>query len=372
MEMRQLTCCRLRVVVLAVATFGVATSGSGQQPGRPSFEGELDVVRLLVDVRVLDRAGDPVPDLTTADFTVEIDGEPAVVEAADWFAETVEEDDVERPWVAPPSSAGAPSPRMPGRLVVVLVQTGWHPSRTTGLFRVSQRAEQMLEGFGPSDRVALAVFSSHLEVHHDFTSDLETIREGLKITSVIEKGVTPDAGPWPSLVEHLDADRAWDAATIESALEVLGDALAPLPGPKEILLVGWGLGRFTRSGVQLGSDWKRAFSALSHARASVFALDITDAVYHSLEFGLKAAAWDTGGTYIRMADFPGLAIDRLNRALGGRYELSIVVERPTERGWYELDVEVDRRHATVLSPPVAVPRGGAAATPLPARQAAGR
>ncbi len=359
-------------VVLAVATLGAAASASGQQTGRPRFEGEIDVVRLLVDVRVLDRAGDPVPDLTVADFTVEVDGEPAVVEAADWFAETGDEAGVDRSWVEPPSLAGAPSPRMPGRLAVVLVQTGWHPSRTKGLFQVSQRTDRMLEGFGPADRVALAVFSSHLEVHHDFTSDLDAIRQGLKITSVLQKGVRPDTGPWPSLVEHLDADRAWDAATIETALEVLGDALAPLPGPKEILLVGWGIGRLTRSGIHLGDDWQRAFSALSRARASVFALDITDAVYHSLEFGLKAAAWDTGGTYIRMADFPGLAIERLNRALGGRYELSIVVERPSERGWYELDVEVDRRHATVLSPPVAVPRGEAATASLPARRSAGR
>jgi VWFA-related protein len=361
-----------RAAVAAGCLLGLVSGTHAQEVDPPRFEGQLDVVRLLVDVRVLDRAGNLVPDLSADDFTVEIDGEPAVVEAVDWFAETSRATDVARPWIEPAPSADGPPPPMPGRLVVVLVQVGWHRSRTTGLFQVSQRTEQMLEGFGPSDRVALAVFSSHLEVHHDFTSNLDTIRDGLKITSVIEKGVKPDAGPWPSLVEHLDAERAWDAATIETALEVIWDALAPLPGPKEILLVGWGIGRFTRSGIHLGDDWQRAFRALSHARASVFALDITDAVYHSLEFGLKAAAWDTGGTYIRMAEFPGLAIERLNRALGGRYELSIVVDRPSERGWYELEVEVDRPRATVLASPVVVPRGENADTDVPARRYAGR
>jgi VWFA-related protein len=360
-----------RAAVAAGCLLGVVSGIHAQEVEPPRFEGQLDVVRLLVDVRVLDRAGNPVPDLTADDFTVEIDGEPTVVEAVDWFAETSRATEVARPWIEPPPSADGPPPPMPGRLVVVLVQVGWHRSRTTGLFQVSQRTEQMLEGFGASDRVALAVFSSHLEVHQDFTSDLDRIREGLKITSVLRKGVTSAPGPWPSLVEHLDTDRAWDAANIETALEVLGDALGPLPGPKEILLVGWGIGRFTRSGIWLGDDWQRAYTALSHARTSVFTLDITDAVYHSLEFGLQAAAWDTGGTYIRMAEFPGLAIDRLNRALGGRYELSIVVDQPSERGWYELDVEVDLPRTTVLSAPVAVPHGRPLADPPPARQRAG-
>lgn len=339
-------CARPCLAVLAVATLGVAASGFGQQTGRPRFEGEVDVVRLLVDVRVLDRAGDPVPDLTAADFTVEVDGEPAVVEAADWFGETVDEDEAERPWVEPPSTAGTPSPPMPGRLVVVLVQTGWHPSRTTGLFQVSQRTDRMLEGFGPSDRVALAVFSSHLEVHHDFTPDLEAIREGLKITAVLQKGVRPDRGPWPSLVEHLDADRAWDAATIETALEVLGDALAPLPGPKEILLVGWGIGRFTRSGVHLGSDWQRAFGALSHARASVFALDITDADFHSLERGLRTVSDDTGGLYVKTHEFPELAMAKLARVISSYYELSLVPP-PDLDDEYTIDVKVRRPQAEV-------------------------
>ena len=362
----------IRPGVIVAVVVGLGVSAGGQQVDRPAFQGEVEVIRLLVDVRVLDGNGNPVPDLTPEDFTVEVDDRPAAVEAADWFAAPDDTEALARPWVEPRTASAGPPPPQPGRLTVVLVQTGSHRSRVTGLFQVSQRTDRMLDGFGPSDRVALAVFSSHLEIHHDFTADLDAIRAGLKITSVLRRNVSADAGPWPSLVDTVDAERAHDSATIEQALEVLGDALAPLPGPKEILLVGWGIGTFTRSGVRMGNDWRRAFSSLAHARASVFALDITDAVYHSLEFGLKAAAWDTGGTYIRMADFPGLAIDRLNRALGGRYELSIVVDRPTERGWYELEVEVDRPRATVLASPVAVPTGSRVTEPPPTRQNVGR
>jgi VWFA-related protein len=358
---------RLCSALLTVFMLAPASVGTTQDTDRPEFEGELVVVRLLVDVRVLDRAGDPVSDLTADDFMVEVDGQPAAVEAADWFAPRHEPDALPEPWVEPPAVAEGPTPPQPGRLAVVLVQTGWDRSRTMGLFRVSQRTEQMLGGFGPTDRVALAVFMSHLEIHQDFTSDIDTIRDGLKITSVLRRGVTAEAGPWPSLVEHVDPEAAWDAATVEEALEVLADALEPLPGRKEILLVGWGIGTYTRTGVKLGDDWRRAFEALSHARTSVFALDITDATYHSLEFGLKVAAAETGGIYLRMADFPDLAIDRLNRALGGRYELSVVVETPTDRGWYDVAVGVDRPFTRVLAAPVVVPTATDLSEPPPDR-----
>jgi VWFA-related protein len=52
----------------------------GQQPQTPVFRGSTDVV--VVDVRVADRAGSHVTDLTASDFTLEIDGRPRAITSA--------------------------------------------------------------------------------------------------------------------------------------------------------------------------------------------------------------------------------------------------------------------------------------------------
>ena len=41
---------------------------------------------LLIDATVLDRTGQPVPDLTPADFLVRVDGQPRRVQSAQYIA----------------------------------------------------------------------------------------------------------------------------------------------------------------------------------------------------------------------------------------------------------------------------------------------
>jgi hypothetical protein len=47
-----------------------------------------------------------------------------------------------------------------------------------------------------------------------------------------------------SLVEHLGADSGRRAYGIERALQLIGEALQPLPGSKSVVLIGHGFGRF--------------------------------------------------------------------------------------------------------------------------------
>ena len=98
---------------------------------------------------------------------------------------------------------------------------------------------------------------------------------------------------------------------------------APIPGPKTVLLLGWGLGHLTPTGAVVeDADYQPARRALARAHATVFVLDVTDADSHSLEVGLQQVADDTGGTYSKTHEFPGLALDLLERALVGHYVLT--------------------------------------------------
>jgi hypothetical protein len=54
------------------------------QPPRATFKSTVDLVP--VDVSVIDRNGRPVPDLTSQDFTLSVDGKPRQIAAAEFIS----------------------------------------------------------------------------------------------------------------------------------------------------------------------------------------------------------------------------------------------------------------------------------------------
>lgn len=135
---------------------------------------------------------------------------------------------------------------------------------------------------------------------------------------------------------------------IERALELIGEALEPLPGAKSLVLIGHGFGRFSRSGVTMEYDYGPARDALIASRTSVFSLDVTNADYHSLEAGLQLISEQTGGFYARTNVFPDFAMQRLSGALAGYYVL--FVEKPeTRRAMHDIEVQLTRRKGRVLA-----------------------
>jgi hypothetical protein len=302
----------------AALSVAAAASASGQVPGEPPFTERVEVHRVLVDVRVTDGLGQPLVDLTRADFAVRIGGKPARVESATWATGALRGGE---PRPAPAETpGGAAAASIEGRLVLFLVQKDLEPSRIVGLMRLLADARPFFTAFTPRDRVAVVSFGE-------------------------PSTVVPGAGP--SLVAALEPRQADRAATMEAALTLLGRALEPLPGAKSVIVVGHGFGRLGSSGVTLAPDYEAARQSLRAARASVFCLDVTQADYHSLEAGLQQVADDTGGFFERTHLFPARALDRLAGVLAGHYVL--MVERPPLRkGRHRVVVSVPRRGATVL------------------------
>jgi hypothetical protein len=95
-------------------------------------------------------------------------------------------------------------------------------------------------------------------------------------------------------------------------------------------------------------SYDKARDALLAARVTVFAIDVTQADYHSLQEGLETVAEDTGGFYASSFLFPGVAMQHLERALTGHYVL--VVENPLKRpGRHRLDVDLVGRRGQVFA-----------------------
>jgi VWFA-related protein len=316
----------------------------GTIPGRQDlrFEDSVDVDRVIIDARVLTSRGRALLGLTRQDFEVRIDGREARLESVRWVA------------AAGPGTGRDATPRLvaepAGRLILLLFQKGFESSRLFGLIHIRRKALELLETLGPADRVAVLSFDSHLKLWTDFTADKRRLKRAIEHDILFEE--RPGAvqqGALPSLLAHFDFAEARRAATPETALGLIGEALRPLPGAKSLVIFGWGFGRFGPGGVALDPDYGPARRALQESHAAVFSLDLTpDADYHTLEVALKRVSSDTGGFYAKTHKFAGSAMKRLLGALTGHYVL--VVEKPTSRrGRHRIHVRLVGRKGTVLA-----------------------
>jgi len=318
-------------------------------PGEPEarFSDRIDVTLGSVVVRVLDRSsGASVLGLGAGDFRLSAGGQPLPVVAVEWVSSA-------EPPLAPEQlaelAAAGVAPPPAGKLVVLFVQADLKPSRAIGQLRTIPEAKRFLDTLGPEDRVAVLSFDSHLKLRQDFTLDRERVRAALDQAMLV--GPAPAARPRGelSLARHLDFGAASDAAVPEAGLAVAGRALARLPGEKLLVFVGWGLGRLGQAGVEMIPEYRDALDALAAARATVFALDVTDADYHSLEVGLKQIAHDTGGQYIKTMYHPRAALARLADLASGYYR--ILYSLPAGAAGGRLRVELaGARRGEVLAP----------------------
>jgi VWFA-related protein len=307
------------------------------------------VERVLVDAYVTTGSGEPIPDLTAADFRVEVAGRPVELESAEWIP-------AGRPEVVPlapeelvgategPATLAWP----PGRVIVVFVQEDFTRQRHKGLIKMGQHLDRFLSTLLPTDRVAVVSYDSHLKLRRDFTADPKEIRAAFFESFWFDEPLPLPAGPFPSLARYLDFAAAKKAASVDKGLALVAHALEKIPGGKTMLFFGWGLQ--VDHSPREGRDAGEALEALYEARVNVFTLDISDADYHTLEVRLMEVADLTGGRYEKTHIFTGGALARVVKSIGGRYVL-VFVKPEGPRGVHPLSVQLAGRKGEVVARP---------------------
>jgi len=334
---------RSAVLITAVAT---ALSPVFAQQTPTPFGTTVDVTRILTEVRVVDDAGYPITDLGPEDFRIKINGKRADVESVTWIPTTREASamvSTPRDGVEPDNIVVTePKPR----LIVIIFQTDINLYRIKGVVRMAPQAADFVRNLTPTDRVAFLTFESHLEMRSDFTVEHEALAEMITTTEILDSSIEAPQPSSPQLSESFNFKQARKVATVSDALEQVAQALAPIPGPKTLVLFGWGVGRYNRGHRITTPSVTNAISALTAARTSVFTLDITTADWHTLEIGLRKVSEDTGGLYLKTHLFPDTAMDKLVRVISSYYELSIKPP-PKLKYPYLIDVKVKRKGARV-------------------------
>jgi VWFA-related protein len=346
-------------LALAIALTTAFPTLPQDAPRSGGYREEARVDRVVLDAHVTDNRGEIIRGLGPADFRVTVDGKVVPLESAEWVsAETPEVVAPEVPSDEVFTAPGSPvtdalREAAPGRMLIFFFQTDYNTRRLLGLVRMGLQARKFLDTLLPTDRVAVLSFDSHLKLRQDFTRDRAKIVAAIDASLRLgEPPVTvPDPQPGPSLARHIDRAGALKAVTPERAFALIATAAEPIPGGKSLLFFGWGL---QTVGGMMGPNYSEqvaysdALSALARARITVFTLDVTDADYHSLEGRIATLADVTGGTYEKTHIFPGIAMERVRRAIAGRYVL--VFRKPDgPRGEHEVRVDLVGKKGRVLA-----------------------
>lgn len=366
------------------------TEPGGEPQAQAVFGDVIEVGLTTLRLRVVDRAGRPIPGLSTEDFRVIVrpdrsSQEPVEIPVvavdrvtAGPFSRPEGDESSERPdggvrrrtptglppeepWSDPFAADSPAFGDGPGfQRVLLFVQSGIHAVRTRGHLRFLPWVRDLLDQLPPASPVAVVGFDSHLKLWQDFTLDREKAYDAVYgAVHFSGRPTVPRASEQGPLYEHLDFEAAKRAAEPEAGLEVAARALAPLPGPKTVIWLGWGLGRLSSGRVRPKPEYHPARRALEAAEATVFVIDVTDAAFHDLEFGLQQVAADTGGTYAKAHERPDALIRNLTANAAGHYLLHLDRSGLPEWGG-ELVVELvaeasqrpGARGARVLLPPV--------------------
>jgi VWFA-related protein len=353
---------RHRVYVLAVsALVGLAIQPELRGGQQQLFVERVEVARILIDARVVDDNGRPIRGLSPADFSVTIDGRSSGVESVEWVGA--------RGTLNPaPVNVAGPEQlsELPKRLIVFFIQKTLSASPAvngrdlSALIRALQLTDPLLAALTSQDRVAVLSFDSHLRIWSDFSSDFSFVRNLLRARILRDHPENVAVSPGASLVSRLTEQRGRTVYTMEQALQLIGGALEPLPGPKIIILFGYGFGKPDALNRPLADaanlpgflnhSYKDALAALLKARVSVFSLDVTDAHHHALEVGLQAVATDSGGYFTQTNLFPDQAINRVAETLAGHYVLFI--EKPAGPvGSHRIVVKLKEGHKGTIHAP---------------------
>ncbi len=308
---RGLTAVAAVVVVATAAASEPSERVAAHGQAEPRYRERISVTLDQRVVRVVDRRGRPVLGLGVDDFEVRAGGQPVTVAAVDWVS------------AAGGAAAGSGAPGGgAARRLVLWIQADLNAVRIKGHLRMLPVIRELLEELPPAVEAAVLSFDSRLKLWSGFTSDHRSLA-GL-IESAVRFGSQPPAGagggPLAARLAALDASQQFNA---EDAMLATARALGGFDGEKELVVLGWGIGRTGPGSPGAGPAYRRAERALLAASVSVFVLDVTDAGAHSLEAGLRRLADRTGGTYDKTHSYARQATRRLLRTLEGHYLLSL-------------------------------------------------
>jgi len=312
---------------------------------------------VLVDVRVTDRHGNPVTNLTQDDFRVFEDG--VAQKISSFSLENVGE------LASATGENGAPaivdlsklptiaSPAQVHRMVqdhrLIVLFFDLSSMQVDDLLRAVKAAENFeRKQMTPADLVAIATYSSDLRVVQNFTNDRDELHkalEGIRVgesASLAAQGEIGAAGGTNANGEEVVTQDTSEAFTPDetefnifntdeklAALESLADLLRGIPGRKSVIHFSSGV---QRTGVENQAQLQATTDAANRANVSFYTVDATGLV--GLPPGGDATSASPSGTAL----FTGSAVSsQFSNLEGGRETLAALAADTGGRTFYDMN-----------------------------------
>lgn len=334
---------------LAVCTLLLLLGWTARAQQAPAFGEKIDVNVALIDVIVTDSQGHQILGLDKNDFVVKENGIEQPLDSADYYTNR-------QLLTAQESNAPFKAERIKeGRYFIFFFDK---PS-DNGAWQYVTVARNAVKGFienqmKPGDLVAIAGHDVRLKVYSDFTSDKKQLLDALAEAAKFGKGVlTAAPGDGPSILRKVDADAMMsESGTTYEGLEVLGQALRPITGRKNLILFSAGIyepGQEIRNGMILNKSryYEPMIEALNSANVTVYAMNLLrgdssdmPAIHQTLDLITS----DTNGDYYRYPVAFEPLLKKIEQVNNGYYLLSYGARHPKgTTGFQKVDVSI-RNH----------------------------
>jgi Ca-activated chloride channel family protein len=337
----------MRTTITAAALMlALALPATAQET--PKYEEKLDVNLVLLDVTVTDHKGNQILGLTNDDFIVKIDGKQQPVSSMEYFTNR-------RLLTVPEAQAEFKVERVKDvRYFVIFFHSFPDPtfrSRFQNDLIASRRAslEFVEKRIRPEDKVAVAGYDFRLKLYTDFTSDKEVLKKAIEEAATFSNGITatPEKTADDSILANLNV-RAMisDTGRIYDGLELLADAIRPIPARKALLLFSPGIGEASDFSSQIPENdavwFDPMLAAIQHANVTVYPMHLMRNVrYHASEQNLMRLSSETGGEYYRQATSFEIPLKLIEQKNNGYYLLGVYTDaKPSDTNLRSVSVKL--------------------------------
>lgn len=336
---------------LLLAAFSVPRPIAAQSQDEPvdqSFGEDLVVTEVLLDVLVTDKRDRVIVGLSTDDFVVSEGGEVVELTSVTFYSSRRLVESSER--LASQDVNVDMVPRDRYFIFFVQEQRNTSAARPSLFHRQLEAGRQfgdwLMEPAQAADHAAVVSFSHGLKIHQDFTVDREALMQAIEGAA---RGRNPtkippsrrlDVEGDPAALAVLPAGKELRRASkdIYHALRLLADAVASVPGRKNLVFLGRGFGDISTFGTYKPEPSKLnpTLQELNDANVAVYTLDIAPhEVRDNLQLSLRDLAASTGGRFFHDLTSFTQPMDKISDLTSGYYLLSYESRRPEGEAGYQ-------------------------------------
>lgn len=332
-----------RKLALLFASLFLSATLLAQTPLRE----QIDVDFVLVDVTVTDAEGNQILGLAESDFVVLENGVEQEIESVDYFTnrtlltsrESEAPFDVERVRQERYFILFFHEPGDPGAI----------PGFSGELMRSTRAAEKLLEDLQPQDLVAIAGYDTRLKVYADFTSDRSILEKALRDVVGFSNGLreAPEYAGEVSILRNIDIKRMINkTGRVYEGLELLADAVDPIPARKVLTLLSPGIGEpssFNRAMLANEETFFRPMiQALNASNVTVNSVAmLRDASFFPPEQTIARMANETGGEFFTNFVNFETPLEQVEKTNSGYYLITYRIRKPAgTHGYQKIDVSL--------------------------------